>query len=356
MSAPSADKVTSAQNSPYVVAVSEEAETHRSDVVRLWQKANFGSDKAVERYDWFYRRKSPAPRLHMLRQTNSSELIGFLGIGPREWWIDGRRLNAGVLVDFIVLPEHRTLLPAMSLQRQARKWWLEQNPLLYALPNEKSALIFKRLGASAELELSEYVRLLRPTLLFSRHLPRWLALFASAVVAISSQVVLALQLRKSRLRAEYEEGFGHEFTELWQRLDKTNLSIGTRSADYLSWRFSEQPGRCYRTLVVRDSVSRKVCGYFVCETSGGVLYVRDFLIEGDLERRSQSLRLLARTALGAGMESVRITVSDVPEIIEALRAALFFKRGTRPVFYVASGEDTEPRRLAWFFTPADEDV
>lgn len=354
----SSGRVTSSKTPSFHVTVTEEAAARRSEVVHLW-KAGFGvdTDGSEARYDWFYLREAPAPSLHLLRLASSSELIGFVGIGPREWWIKGRCLKAGVLVDFVVLPEHRTLLPAMSLQKHARRLWLERNFLLYALPNERSTPIFKRLGASIELELGEYVRLLRPKTFLSRHLPKPIAKLASAVIALCSRAVLAAQLWTCGLSADYEETFGTEFTELWQRHDKKELSIGTRDASYLSWRFSEQPGRCYRTLAIRERTSRELRGYFVCEISDGVVYVRDFLIDGNLRQRIQALRLLSRMALIDGMESVRIAVTEVPGILNALRAALFVRRGGRPVFCsVASAEVCDWRRAAWYFTPADEDV
>jgi len=348
-----------ANGSKLNVLISEEAESLKMSVVHLWQREGYdGGDGGQSRFDWFYLRKNaPAPRLHLLYASNESAPIGFVGIGPREWWANGRQVRAGVLVDFVVARQHRTLFPAISLQKHAHKAWFERGSLLYAMPNAKATAIFRRMNPPVQLELAEFVRLLRPYAPLTRYMPRVFAKSVGWAVEQLNRLLLHVQLRTCTLSADYEESFGPEFTRFWAELDKTSLSIGCRDATYLTWRFHEHPNRAYRILVVRDGASDSLCGYFVCEMRGLTLAVRDCLLDGDVERQKLALLLLSRAAIRLGAHSVRLVCSELPVMAKALRSALFIRRGARPIFCMMSGERAkEWRDLHWYLTPADEDV
>src|SRR5688500_13696162 len=74
------------------------------------------------RFDWLYRRNPAGPARVWLLCTPTGEAVGGLSVFPRRFWAGGRHLSGAIVGDMIVLPAHRTLGPALMLQRavQAR--------------------------------------------------------------------------------------------------------------------------------------------------------------------------------------------------------------------------------------------
>src|SRR3546814_5344800 len=93
-------------------------ERDRELIVGLW-RGNLGEDARMARkYDWFYRQcPYGAPLTLLLRHEASGEWVGVASAGPRQMVFGGRRVSAGVLVDLAVLPAHRSLGPALTLQQ-----------------------------------------------------------------------------------------------------------------------------------------------------------------------------------------------------------------------------------------------
>src|SRR5690242_12656687 len=104
-------------------------------ILRVWREgglAERSDDTRLEaRYAWFHRdNPQGAARLNLLWSDRDPEPVGFLAIGARRFVVDGQVLPAGVLVDFVVVPRHRFVLPALTLQRDARQQALEAIPLI----------------------------------------------------------------------------------------------------------------------------------------------------------------------------------------------------------------------------------
>src|SRR3546814_9956247 len=91
----------------------------------------------------------------------SSDLVGVGISGPRQMLFGGRRVSAGGLVDLAVLPAHRSLGPALTLQTALMEAGAKRFDLLYGFPNPKAAAVFRRVGYAPLGELSRHARVLR---------------------------------------------------------------------------------------------------------------------------------------------------------------------------------------------------
>src|SRR3546814_17963935 len=99
----------------------------------------------ARKYDWFYRQcPYGAPLTLLLRHEASGEWVGVASAGPRQMVFGGRRVSAGVLVDLAVLPAHRSLGPALTLQTALMEAGAKRFDLLYGFPNPKAAAVFRR--------------------------------------------------------------------------------------------------------------------------------------------------------------------------------------------------------------------
>jgi hypothetical protein len=331
----------------------------RERVLDLWARCGFASgEQAGERYDWFYLRNPRGPgRVYLLWQLD--ELVGALGAGSRRFICGAGEppLNAAVLVDFVVHPAHRSMFPALQLQRFAREEELRETEMVYGLPDVKATPVFRRLGATAEFSSGIHVRVLRSGSYASRLLPRVPPALVQAVcwVVDRARVALVWAMCKARgLRTTWHREFPGSVDALWRlTAAQTNLATGERDLEFLRWRFASNTEE-WRLLTVSRRNSE--AGYFVCRREGNELQVFDFLVA---HRDAATLPLLALSlaAWTLGVKSVRIVFGGFRSVQVELARAGFKLRDQRPCFLMQQ-KVAGARRLPdeWWLTRADEDV
>ncbi|HMN42986.1 MAG TPA: hypothetical protein PKE27_00295 [Povalibacter sp.] len=329
--------------------------------IELWRDCGFGSSSAerdVARYRWFYQVNPQGEgQINFMRQDASGPPLGFLGVGCRRWLLRGESVFAGVLVDFVVHPQHRSASPALQLQRQGRERATATMTFLYGLPHTKAIPIFKRLGAQYELALVRYARVLRAAVYLRRLMPQWLARPLAAASDVLDVASMKLRLVFSRNRGAWHDGFDARFDELWQQVDKSSRSIGVRSREFLQWRFGAQPGHQYRTFVIRHRDRDALHTYFVCELIGDQLIVKDFLSIGTRADVRDGLLLLCLQSIKLGAAIVSIQACGDAVLAAALRSVQFIERDRRWLYAsVPEAARGSFEGLAWYLTQADEDI
>jgi len=331
----------------------------RERVLDLWARCGFASgEPARERYDWFYLRNPRGPgRVYLLWQVD--ELVGALGAGSRRFICGAGEppLNAAILVDFVVHPAHRSMFPALQLQRFAREEELRETEMIYGLPDVKATPVFRRLGATVEFASGIHVRVLRSGSYASRLLPR----VPAALVQLAcwfvdrARVALVWAMCKARgLRTSWPREFPESLDSLWQlTAAQKDLATGERDREFLQWRFGSNRDEWQLLTVSRRSLP---IGYFVCRRADNELQVFDFLVA---QRDAATLPLLALSlaAWRLGVKSVRIVFGGVRSVQVELARAGFKLRDQRPCFLMQQNA-AGARRLPgeWWLTRADEDV
>jgi hypothetical protein len=312
------------------------------------------SDRA--RFEWFYLR-NPAgrARCNWLRHGSETAPVGFLGIGRRNLFLAGAAVTAGLLVDFVVVPQHRSALPALMLQRKGREHAAASMPIIYGLPDTKAVLVCKRLESHIKFDLRRYARVVRSRVYLERLLPRWLARPLAMFTDALDGIGMRLQLALAAGTGQWVQGFDASFDDLWAAYPKGDLCIGPRDRAFLQWRFADQPGRKYRTFVVRNKGALRA--YFICEINDASLGVKDCLAIGSEREFRDALLMLALAARREGLNSVELQIAATKSIGRALRRAQYVARSHRPFFAVVA----EPLRsrastVRWYITQADEDV
>jgi hypothetical protein len=322
----------------------------------VW-RGNLGTEKnLVPKYEWFYEQgEAGNPVVSILRHAGDSRVVGVAAAGPRRVWWRGRDVLFGVLVDMAVVPEHRSLFPALLLQKSLQKSVSQRLAALYGFPNPRAAPVFARVGYSRILEVGRYVCVLRHAGYLRRKLPRWLA----ALLAYPLDLfVLARQLPSMRQPAgtavEWMSAADQRMDELWARAPRGSGPVGVRDAGFLSWRFDRKPGAGIRYLAVTAD-GAGLLAWFACQADGATLVVSDFWTSGGAERVDPGyLALLLREARRAGYAAVSIEFGGSGGIIAVLRECGFTRRSGRP-FFAYLGSETAPPADAWYVTGADED-
>lgn len=332
----------------------------RERAVDVWLAGGFGDpdpERQRARFDWLYRQCPHGEgQVNFLYPPGKAEPVGFLGVSLRQWMLDGEAVRGGVLVDFVVHPEHRSAAPALQLQRRGRERARESARLLFGLPEPKAVAVFKRLGSNTQGTMPRYVRVLRFGVYLRRRLPGWLAAPVGAVADVLDGLMLRFRLLGRGLSGGWQSGFDAGFDALWQRCTKNARCIGVRDQGFLKWRFGSHPGHQYSVFAVRSRDGGALEAYFVCERNEHTLVVKDLLAAGSEQLYEGLIRLcLAARSAGHGALSVPLLADDAN--IAALRRAGLVERDSRPFFGLV-GESTTDRRAAsdWYVTQADEDI
>lgn len=358
---------TNTRSSPSYEVVAGSVDDDRDRAIAVWLQSGFGGvrpDRQRERYEWFYLLNPQGlGEVSFLKAIGDAQDLGFLGVGARDWFVNNEAHKGGVLVDFVVHPSHRSAAPALMLQRKGRERAAERMTILTGLPDKKAVAVFKRLGSQVHADLPRYVRILRFSEYFGRHLPGWLAGPLGWLAGCFDRLVTSLQLAMARFEAGWVEHIDDRFDVLWNEVDKRARCIGVRDSKFLKWRFTRQPGRSYRTYTVGSRDNDDIDAYFVCELQNDVLIVKDLLTTGGPQRVRIALLALIRAARKLNAAAVSIQVFGDDDLVTALHATQFFERDKRPFFAIVPTKAAEPlvsdawyNKFAWYITQADEDI
>lgn len=332
----------------------------RSVIVSLWASNLGHAERRQDKFDWFYLR-NPAGLPHVLLAHSPAPdgpAVGVIGLAGREMQFDGQALRAGLLADFGVLAEHRTLYPALLLQTALRDRFLPQFGLIYGFPNAKSEPVVRRLGYTPAGAMVRYVRVLRSASYLPARLPHALRL---ALGQTADWWRHAWRRRRyahdfSGVFAQWLDQPDARFDALWAAQRERDGLIGVRDQRYLAWRFEHKPWKTFRFL----ALSRRTGGllaYAVTEIAGGVLHVRDLLWHPQAPEAIDLLfDTLFRDARSDGRSSVSFEFLGCPPLQHAVHRLGMVARGQRPVMYLpGDGQPPGIRTAAWYLTNADED-
>jgi hypothetical protein len=341
-----------------------EAHADRARILELWERCGFTAGAAAAaRYDWFYLHNPDGlARVYLLLDGNGA-LVGSVGAGVRHFVVPGneRPLRAAVLVDFVVHPAHRSMFPALLLQRVVREQELRDADLVYGLPDVKAAPVFKRLGSNLQLESGSYVRVLRSNR-FATRLVGWMPAF---VIAAACAIVDRMRLlapwvisRLNGLHAEWRHELPDGLDGLWNRArTQEGHAQGIRDFRFLAWRFDPKVLGGWLVLPVRRGRGGTLEACFIGRREGEDLVVYDSLFATD--DLATPLLVLALAAWRLGVQSVRVVFGGCDRTGRSLERAAYLLRDRRPCFlsWNADGAALSLGRVrSWRLTRADEDV
>jgi hypothetical protein len=334
------------------------------ELCALWSR-NLGASchDPQRRLAWFYL-ENPAGRgiVHLLECEADSVPVGCMGIGMRRYDCAGRTTLAALFGDLAVGQKHRSLGPALTLQRATRSYAQDHFPLSLGYPNDKALPSLLRLGFRELGRMLRYAVPLRYREYIERSLPKPPAGLAAVVVDSATALRAMPGYLSSRLRFRLEKLAAPDarFDELWQRSRPAYQYVAERSCDFLRWRFLRKPGpgQC-QFLALTDRKSRQLAAYAVVEPDQRTAHVRDLFgtskedLAALLDRLLLSLRVV-------GFSSVSLSFLGAPWLV-----GLLTERGFRPRDHQAvvldCGKDApdSPEVLLsparWYITQADED-
>ena len=333
----------------------------RQTILALWQR-NLPT-ATEERYGWLYQK---GPASDWLLQDDHADAVGSVGLMQRRFRIHNRPVAAGQAVDMNVDQAHRSLGPALQLQRKAIEASEEHGlSLVYGLCDRRSQLVLQRIGYRLLGDVGRWAKPLTsepflPPALRRKWLRRPSCAIADMAIRLSSAELL--HSRSKNVRIEVVDRFDERLDIFFARVAERFPILGDRSSEFLNWRFADAPGVCYRALTLSD-MANQLRSYLVYHFRGTTAHVADFLYEepADLAALLPELLVIARRW---GMESA-VVESLVPDpIARLLKKFGFWRRPSNWPLLVYTPKPTERQWQEeglfdlgmWYFTRADVDT
>jgi hypothetical protein len=323
-------------------------------VLRVLERNLPGLDHR-RRHEWLYHHNPAGSGLAWgVFQTLEEAPVGVASVIPVYLWIDGKRTLGGRVEDFAVEPSHRSLGPAVILQR-ATFQPVDTEAMALCLdtpPHALGMVTFRRLGMEASANAYRYVRLVRTAPWLQKRFNLIEPVAATLGVMVDSWLRLGWRRTRGIEITEHGGSLGDEFTELDEVVAAQSPVIrGSRSARELTWLYREEPLRRYEILTARRG--RALIGWAVCLVGDETIELVDWLaIEGSAAFEGLVSAVTAH-AREMGKVRVQALVTDERRIGDVLKDYGFSRREPGCSVVVYRGRGIEPPRDSWSLRGVD---
>lgn len=351
----------------YSVTQIEDAALRERMLVKLWTNSELHqSGDPFSKFRWFYQ-EAPGGAATAFFLTDpsaaESEPIGCCGLGTREVWVDGRPVKAGLFADFAVEPRHRTLMPALTLQRALCGDARNRFPVTYGFPNKAAVGIFQRIGFPLLGTVNRYVKVLRYGSFVERvvHSRALAAPVGAAIDIVMRAGEIGRSIGRSRGdRLEWMTVPDERFDAFFGEARQGHRLIGDRSAAFLRWRFVERPGRPCDFAMLVNETGRMRAYAAVMQKEAGVALVADFLAKDDRALAELFDRLLP-VVRARGFNAAITFFLGAPTTVAVLKSSGFQERKSSKYIVVGAGAGLQVTAASlenvadWYLTEADRD-
>ena len=297
-------------------------EKDRERFLSFW---NSYHDQGLDRkFRWLYEGNiDGVARFWLLEHEESGEIEGVSALFPRTFIVQEGCVKGGIAGDLFVSPNHRTLGPALMLQKAVLKGAKEERmDFVLAFSNKYAELIDKRIGYEKIGHLVRLVGVVRSSrALLKLGFPGWAARILSPLVDALLWCKFSIGTKGGCAIRELESvGVGYE--PFWQKLSNKFRFVGDRSGRYMNWKYGQDP----------DDDN----GFMFCETQeGGVeaclVYrrdansyeIREFLPGPETTAGKCLLKHFFLKARSEGMDSVVVNPLGGSELAKSFMRAGF---------------------------------
>jgi GNAT superfamily N-acetyltransferase len=309
------------------------------------------------RFEWLYQRNPHGQVRVWLALDGNEEIIGTAAAFPRALHIAGRQAEGWVFGDFCVSDSHRSLGPAIALQRALLDGAGSSGvPICYDFPSTAMTAVYKRLKIEPAARMIRMAKLLRVDRKVGERVGN--EVIAAALSSLGNFVLRAAAGRAAADQgieiSLLEERCGSEFDILAANGATRRGVCVQRSAHYLNWRYLDNPYKDHRLLVARrDDVLGGFAVLSSRERDGEIvdIFGEDETVVGRLI--DEAAELFRRH----GAITVSAELIETHPWTELLKKRGFYPRESKPfiVYAPASSDPLPPQQDAWFITAGDRD-
>ena len=324
-------------------------------------KDNLEGHGGEAHFDWLYRDNPDGRARAWVAMDSDDSLLGAAAAFPRRVRVNGEPLVCWNLGDFAIKKEYRSLGPAIALQKACIAEVVDGDiPFSYDHPSRGMMAIYERIGFKPTGQVTRFVRLLR---LDNKVQGFWKERFIGKGVIALGNLVLSLgsrgSLESGGYRAVVHEGrFDQRFSDLEERVAPRLQVVGCRSAEYLNWRYRDNPLAQYDVVTVQDH--SRLCGYAVLHKQGSSAWLMDLFGEQDAEITQAILAGVIYTLKREQIETLNAPVLPSSPLVPILKRWGFRGRESAP-FVIATTEGGKwdglvNNETGWFLTHGDRDA
>jgi hypothetical protein len=300
------------------------------------------------KFDWLYvDNPMGTPRTWLLEC--GKEIVGISSAFPRRLRVERRFLNAWVLGDFCVSKEHRSLGPAMKLQRAVCESVDRGDAdLWYDFPSRSMSAIYGRMGLKPRGELLRLVYPLRVDRLVEKKVPA--GFVASGLKEIGNKVLAsrdAVRRRDDSVEVEIREG---DFEADIASGVKGGVTL-ERTADYLDWRYRRDPRGAATILSARRDGNE---GFVAFRRAGEDVTILDAFGDCSEHVLRELVLEVIEIARKESAVSVQVGVSDAHPWKRFFKDLGFHARDAAPFVVYARPGVLDPG-TPWFLMSGDRD-
>jgi len=323
-------------------------DSDQEDMIGFLQ-ANLLSIPHGRRFRWVYHENPDGQAWSWFAcDTATRRIVGVASLFPRSMWVGSTARICGQVGDFAIDAGHRSLGPAVLLQRATFEP-VDEGLLAFCYdcpPHDAGMSTFRRLGMKANCAMWRYARPLRVDRQVEKRIGKG---FWTGPVAFAGNLLLRVRLRaQDSLRlfeiAEHTGRFDEEFSKLDEKLArKTPPSIrGRRQAALLNWRYRDDPLQEYCVLTAR--AAGELAGFLVISKGAQDATIVD--VQGLPELAEALLEAAVEYCNRCSFQTVSAVLSDGNELAHTLRAAAFRPRSTSCHIVAYSGHSTREPELS----------
>ena len=312
------------------------------------------------RFDWLYRDCPFGPaRVWIATRGKEGPLVGAAAAFPRQMYVAGVQRKACVLGDFFIVPEFRSLGPAVQLQRACVSMVDSKCfELCYDFPAAAMVPVYKRLSVEAADTL---VRMAKP-LRADRKIREWVKVpvVAQGLGAAANQMLkMRNQTRPNPAVCEIsvqQGACGEEFTALAQSVSGRYGICTARTADYLNWRYRNHYARRFEILIARRE--SKLLAYSVCTLEGEDGEITDLFGTDEPKVLAELIKAATAHLYQQGAVTVSANVLASHPRIQMFEKLGFSMRESCPVICVDASRSKPNDSAApnhWFLTQGDRE-
>jgi len=339
-------------------------EKNKQDVLNVWRNSGFGIPES--KYSWMYEGNPHGRAIGRLVLDKNDEVVGMAALFPRGLRIDGNSQAAAAIVgDFVIAREHRSLGPALMLQKALIESQKKHHVgLVYGFPNQQAEAVLQKAGYRFIGNTIRLTRPLRSHYYLSRKISagRLSKVLAGIVDPILHWTAKEIRYKtNSRLKSERLVDFDERFNDFWARCAFPGLIVGERNSAYLRWRYTHCLHKNYRIDAVTDGLTRDILGYVVWYAAGSSVYIAELWEDGKEGVMDCLLSEFLRFQGQHDVDSISISYLGGQALTEKLKQYGFAIRGAEKKMFVLA-DPTAPwfARLAspenWCLFEGDRDT
>jgi len=233
-----------------------------------------------EIYNWKYLNYPyEIPRAWLLIHNETDEVVGSGSIFPRKFYINDKMINVLTLADLVVQVKHRTLFPALKLEKEIIKQFNNTDyDFIYTYSNPSTNPVYTHLGYQKIGDYRQYVKLLTIKNFPKKYLSK---VFKYRILQVVLDFFLKIfsqerfYKRKGNLTINIQSDFNEKFDEFYELLKEQHVIISDRNKKFLSWRYTNYPEHEFQVFNILDKDS--LLGYVIFTSKNNTYYIDDFV-------------------------------------------------------------------------------